>query len=466
MYDLVVIGSGPGGYVAAIKAAQMGMDVACVEKYDTFGGTCLNVGCIPSKALLEASHKYEEAQEDLEDLGIEIDGVSLNLDKMQAHREKSVKAGTNGVKFLFNKYGVEGIHGKATIQDANTVDVEGGDTLETDKILIATGSKPASLPGIEFDDEHIVDSTWALEFEDVPDDFIVIGGGYIGLEMGSVWNRLGSKVTVLEFLPRILAGFTDEDVADEAQKLFGKQGLNFELEVEVTDAEVIEGDDGKRVRVTYTDRDSGDEETVEADKVLVSVGRVPYTEGLGLENIDLETDDRGLIDVDHNFETDVDGVYAIGDVVGDPMLAHKAEDEGVVAVERMNGVTSHINYDAIPGVVYTHPEIASVGASEADLDEEGVDYERGEFSFRANGRARAMNDLDGFAKILTDAETDKLLGAQIIGPRAGDLITELVVAMEFHGSSEDVARSSHAHPSLSEVVKEAALDAHGDPLNS
>ena len=466
MYDLVVIGSGPGGYVAAIKAAQMGMDVACVEKYDDFGGTCLNVGCIPSKALLEASHKYEEAREDLGDLGIEIDGVSLDLDKMQAHREKSVKSGTNGVKFLFDKYGVDGLHGHATIQDANTVDIEGGDTLETDKILIATGSKPASLPGIDFDDEHIVDSTWALEFDEVPDDFIVIGGGYIGLEMGSVWNRLGSNVTVLEFLPRILAGFTDEDVADEAQKLFGKQGLNFELEVEVTDAEVIDGDDGKRVRVTYTDRDSGDEETVEADKVLVSVGRTPFTEGLGLENIDLETDDKGFLDVDHNFETDVEGVYAIGDVTGDPMLAHKAEDEGVVAVERMNGVTSHINYDAIPGVVYTHPEIAAVGASEADLEDEGVDYERGEFSFRANGRARAMNDLDGFAKILTDAETDKILGAQIIGPRAGDLISELVVAMEFHGSSEDVARSSHAHPSLSEVVKEAALDAHGDPLNS
>mgnify|MGYP006290719501 CR=1 FL=1 len=467
MYDLVVIGSGPGGYVAAIKAAQMGMDVACVEKYDTFGGTCLNVGCIPSKAMLEASHKYVEATDKLEDFGVMVDGVDLDLDKMLGHKEKTVGATTKGIEYLFNKYGVEGLHGLATIVDENTVEIGEGDdaeTVETENIIIATGSKPAALPGVDYDKEYIVDSTGALEFDEVPDRFIVIGGGYIGLEMGSVWSRLGAETTVLEFLPRILSGFTDDDVATQAERLFTKQGMEINKKAKVTGAEVDE--EAGEVTVTYEDRDSGETEEVVADRVLVAVGRTPYTEGLGLENVGLETDDRGFLEVDDNYETDVDGIYALGDVTGDPLLAHKAEEEGVVCVERMNGVTSHINYEAIPGVVYTHPEIAAVGKLEEQLDEEGVDYNVGKFNFRANARARALNDTDGYVKVLADAETDKILGAQMIGVHAGDLIPEIVVGMEFHGSSEDQARASHPHPSLSEIVKEAALDAHGEPLNS
>jgi dihydrolipoamide dehydrogenase len=467
MYDLTVIGSGPGGYIAAIRAAQLGMDVACIERESTFGGTCLNVGCIPSKALLESSHKFEEAQHDLEDHGVIVGDVELDLDKMMSHKSETVESLTSGVEFLFGKYGVEGIEGHGTILDSNTVQVDRGDeteTLETENILIATGSKPAPLPGVDFDGEHVVDSTGALEFEEVPDHFIVIGGGYIGLEMGSVWNRLGADVTVLEFLPRILSGFTDEDVANEAQKLFERQGLDIQLEAQVTGTEVDES--SGTVTVTYDNRDSGDTKQIEGDRVLVAVGRHPFTESLGLENVGLETTERGFLETDENYETETPGIYAIGDVAGEPLLAHKAEDEGVVAAERMNGVTSHINYDAIPGVVYTHPEIASVGRSEAELQEDGVDYNVGKFNFQANGRARALADTDGYAKVLADAETDKLLGAQIIGPRAGDLITELVVGMEFHGSSEDQARSSHPHPSLSEVVKEASLDVTGDPLNS
>ncbi len=467
MYDLTVIGSGPGGYVAAIRAAQLGMDVACVEREPTFGGTCLNVGCIPSKALLESSHKYEEAREDLEEHGVIVEDVQLDLDKMMSHKSETVASLTNGVEFLFGKYGVEGIEGHGTIVDANTVQIERAgetQTLETERILVATGSKPAPLPGVEYDGEYVVDSTGALEFDEVPDHFVVIGGGYIGLEMGSVWNRLGADVTVLEFLPRILSGFTDEDVANQARTLFTQQGLDIELESQVTDATVDE-DEGT-VAVTYEDRESGERHTFDADRVLVAVGRAPYTDNLGLENVGLETTERGFLETDENFETEVPGVYAIGDVAGEPLLAHKAEDEGVVAVERMNGTQSHINYEAIPGVVYTHPEIASVGQSEAELDEAGVDYNVGKFQFSANGRARALADTDGYAKVIADAETDKLLGAQIIGPRAGDLISELVVGMEFHGSSEDQARSSHPHPSLSEVVKEASLDVTGDPLNS
>jgi len=468
MYDLTVIGSGPGGYIAAIRAAQLGMDVACVERESTFGGTCLNVGCIPSKALLEASHKYEDAEKHLDEFGIEIEGVNLDLDGMMSHKSDVVDSLVNGVDMLFKKNGVDGIHGHGTIVDPNTVEVESDDgtqTIETERIIIATGSKPMGLPGVDFQDPYVVDSTGALEFDEVPDHLVVVGGGYIGLEMGSVWSRLGADVTVLEFLPRILSGMMDEDIAGEAKKQFSRQGLEFRLEAEVDGVEIDE--DAGTATVTYNDRaDDGAEKSVEGDRVLVAIGRKPFTDNVGLDNIGLETDDGGFLSVDQNYETDVDGVFAIGDVIGDPMLAHKAEDEGVVCAERMNDMGSHINYDGIPGVVYTHPEIAAVGRGEDELKESGVDYNKGKFHFRANGRARALNSTEGYAKILAHADTDKVLGAQIIGPRAGDLITEIGVNIEFHGASEDIARASHAHPSLSEVVKEAALDVTGDPLNS
>jgi dihydrolipoamide dehydrogenase len=467
MYDLVVIGSGPGGYIAAIRAGQLGMKVACVEKYDTFGGTCLNVGCIPSKALLESSEKFAEVSHEFGDHGINVGGVELDLDKMQQRKQEVVDGLVGGVDYLFDKNGVEGIHGLATITDKNTVEVDLNDgdtrTLQTDKILIATGSKPSSLPGIDYDDEYIVDSTWALEFGEVPEHLIVIGAGVIGLEMGSIWSRLGGDVTVIEYLPEILGGRADKEVMKKGKRIFEKQGLDFITNAMVTGAEV---DDGQ-VTVTYEPRDEdGEANTLTGDKLLVAVGRAPYTDNLGLDNIGLPTDERGFIHVDDDYQTPVEGVYAIGDVIPGPMLAHLAEEEGVVCVERMNGIKSHVYYDAVPDVVYTHPEIASVGKTPAELDEAGVEYKTGKFLFRANGRARAINYTDGFVKILADAKTDRILGAHILGPQAGDLIAELAVAMEFYASSEDIARSSHAHPSLAEVVKEAALAVDGQTLNA
>lgn len=463
MYDLIVIGSGPGGYIASIRAAQLGMNVACIERYPTFGGTCLNVGCIPSKALLESSERFAEAGEKFADHGIEIGDLSLDLDQMQGRKEDVVSSLVRGVEYLFDKNEVEKFHGWGTIVDENTVEVtdEDGDTetLETERILIATGSKPIALPGAEFDKEYIVDSTAALEFEEVPETLVVIGAGVIGLELGSVWSRLGADVTVLEYMPEILGGRMDSEVAKTAQRLFAKQGLDFVLEAEVTGAEV----DGDTVVTSY--EHDGEEKTIESDRLLVGIGRRPFTDRLGLENIGLETDERGFIEVDEHYRTDIDGVYAIGDVIPGPMLAHLAEHEGVVCVERMNDIAGHVNYEAVPDVVYTHPEIASVGKTEAELDEAGIDYEVGKFPFKANGRARALNDTEGFCKILADADTDQILGAHIIGPRAGDLIAELAVASEFHSSAEDIARSSHAHPTLAEIVKEAALDVDDRKLN-
>jgi dihydrolipoamide dehydrogenase len=467
MYDLVVIGSGPGGYIAAIRAGQLGMKVACVEKYDTYGGTCLNVGCIPSKALLESSEKFAEVNHEFADHGINVGEVELDLDKMQERKREVVSGLVGGVDYLFGKNDVDGFHGFASIKDTNTVEVELNDgetkTLETKKILIATGSKPSALPGIEYDDEYIVDSTWALEFSEVPEHLIVIGAGVIGLEMGSVWSRLGGEVTVIEYLPEILGGRADKEVMKKGKKIFEKQGLEFVMNAMVTGAEVKDGE----VEVTYEPRDGeGEVKTLTGDKLLVAVGRAPYTEGLGLDNIGLDTDDRGFIHVDDNYETSVEGVYAIGDVIPGPMLAHLAEDEGVVCVERMNDMGSHVNYNAVPDVVYTHPEISSVGKTAAELDEEGVEYKTGKFLFRANGRARAINYTDGFVKVLADAKTDRILGAHILGPQAGDLIAELAVAIEFWGASEDIARTPHAHPSLAEVVKEACLAVEGRTLNA
>ena len=463
MYDLVVIGSGPGGYIASIRAAQLGMKVACVERYPAFGGTCLNVGCIPSKALLESSERFAEAQNHLGAHGIEIGEVSLDLETMLARKDQVVESGTKGIEYLFGKNEIDGIHGWGTIVDTNTVEVTDDDgdkkTLETERILIATGSKPIGLPGVEFDKEYIVDSTWALQFEEVPDHLVVIGAGVIGLELGSVWSRLGAKVTVLEYLPEIFGGRMDSEVARTAQRLFKKQGLEFVLEAKVTGAQVEDG------AVTTTYEHDGDEKTIESDRLLVGIGRRPFTDNLGLENIDLQTNDRGFIEVDEHYRTDVDGVYAIGDVIPGPMLAHLAEHEGVVCVERMNGIAGHVNYDAVPDVVYTHPEIASVGKTEAELKEAGVDYEVGKFPYKANGRARALGESDGFCKVLAHKETDQILGAHIIGAHAGDLIAELAVASEFHASAEDIARSSHAHPTLAEIVKEAALDVDDRKLN-
>ena len=464
MYDLVVIGSGPGGYIAAIRAAQLGMKVACVEKYDTFGGTCLNVGCIPSKALLESSERFEEAQHALAAHGVQIEGVKLDLQKMMERKTQIVDQLTGGVKFLFKKNKIDGKHGVGTITGPNTVKVtgaEGEEVLEAKRILIATGSKPSSIPGVELDKDRIVDSTGALLFDPVPEHLVVIGAGVIGLELGSVWARLGSKVTVLEWMPTILGG-ADAEIGKHAQRIFKKQGMEFVLDVKVTGAKV----DGEKVTVTYEPKSGGDAQTVDADRVLVATGRYAYTTGLGLESVGVKTDERGRVDVDDHFRTNVPSIYAIGDVIRGAMLAHKAEEEGVVCVELMNDIGAHINYDAIPSVVYTHPEVAWVGKTEEELKAAGVAYKKGKFPFSANGRAKALNATDGFAKILADAKTDRILGAHILGARAGGMIAELAVAMEFGASSEDIARSSHAHPTLAEIVKEAALGVEGRSLNA
>jgi len=455
MYDLIVIGSGPGGYIAAVRAGQLGMKVACIEKYQTYGGTCLNVGCIPSKALLESSDKFEQTHELLSIHGVNVSDVKLDLNKMMERKYGVVKQLTDGIKYLFKKYKVDGITGFGSIVDKTHVKVTADDgseqVLETKKILIATGSKPASIPGVVIDKDRIVDSTGALTFPEVPKHLIVIGAGVIGLELGSVWRRLGSKVTVLEYMPKIL-GNSDGEIAKEAKKLFGKQGIEFQLDVKVTGASVK----GKTATVTYEDK-AGASHAIEADRVLLCVGRKPYTAGLGLENIGLETDKRGFIHIDKNFETSIKGIYAIGDAIAGPMLAHKAEDEGMAVAEVLAGKHGHVNYGVIPGVIYTHPEVANVGATEESLKDQGRAYKVGKFSFMGNGRAKAVFAGDGFVKILADKETDRILGAHIIGPAAGDLIHEICVAMEFGASAQDLALTCHAHPTYSEAVREAAL---------
>ena len=465
MYDLIVIGSGPGGYIAAIRAAQLGMKVACVERYATYGGTCLNVGCIPSKALLNSSERYAEAKHDLEAHGVEVGAVTLNLEKMLARKREVVDSLVNGVAFLFNKNKIEGHAGHwGRLKSATEVELVGDDgevkqTLKTKRVLLATGSKPISLPGITLDKDRIVDSTAALEFKEVPEHLVIIGAGVIGLELGSVWSRLGAKVTVVEYLPQILGGRADKDVTREALRTFKKQGLEFILSAKVTGA-TVEGD---TVRVSYEKGEQ--EESLECDRLLVAVGRKPFTEGLGLENVGLKLNERGQLEVNSEFQTEVEGIYAIGDMIPGPMLAHKAEEEGVVCVERMNDIGAHINYEAIPDIVYTEPEIASVGLTAEVLKERGVEFKAGRFPYSANGRAKAMGATSGFVKILADAKTDRILGAHIIGKGAGDLIAELAVGMEFGASSEDIARSSHAHPTLAEIVKEAALAVDNRTLN-
>lgn len=457
-FDVIVIGAGPGGYVCAIRAAQLGMKVACVEKRKTLGGTCLNVGCIPSKALLSASEKFEDASHHMADIGINTT-VKLDLKKMMSFKDGVVNENTKGIEFLFKKNKITRLEGTGKIVAKGKVEVD-GKAYEADNIIIATGSDVISLPGIEIDEKKIVSSTGALELKDVPKSMVVIGGGVIGLELGTVYRRLGSEVTVVEYLDQILPGM-DGEIRKEAAKIFKKQGINFKTSSKVTSAKAT----AKGVDLTIEPAAGGDAEKLSADIVLMAVGRKPYTEGLGLENVGVKLDDRGRIEVDEFFETSVEGIYAIGDVIRGAMLAHKAEDEGVVLAELLDGQSGHINYDLIPGVVYTWPEVANVGKTEEQLKEAGIAYNAGKFPFMANGRARAMGMTDGFVKILADAKTDRILGAHMIGPNVGDLMAEVVLAMEFDGTAEDIARTCHSHPTLSEVVKEAALAVAKRPLH-
>lgn len=459
-HDLVVIGSGPGGYVAAIRAAQLGLNTACVESVAELGGTCLRVGCIPSKALLESSEQFHFAKDLIKVHGVEAGEVTMDFDAMMKRKEQTVDALTSGVAMLFKKNNVTRYEGHGRLDGTGKVVVKPrkGDevTLETKHVILATGSVPVGLPGIEFDHDRIGTSTEGLAFPDVPKKLIVIGAGYIGLELGSVWNRLGSEVTVVEYLDRVLPGM-DLEVAKTAQKLFRRQGLNFNLGAKVTGARV----DGDKVIVDIEGQDS-----LTADRVLVAVGRKPNTEGLGLETLNIATDQRGRIEIDDHFRTSATNIYAIGDVVRGPMLAHKAEEEGTAAAEIIAGKPGHVDYNSIPGVVYTHPEIASVGRTEEQLAEADIPYNKGIFHFKGNGRARALNETDGFVKMLAHAESDRVLGVHIIGPRAGDLIAEAAIAMAFGASSEDIALASHAHPTLAEAIKEAALAVDGRAIHA
>ncbi|NBR12011.1 MAG: dihydrolipoyl dehydrogenase [Alphaproteobacteria bacterium] len=454
-YDLVVIGSGPGGYVCAIRAAQLGLKTAIVEKRSSFGGTCLNIGCIPSKALLHASEMFEEAGHGMAALGVKIGKPTLDLKAMMKHKSETVDANVQGVAFLLKKNKVDTFIGTGAIAGAGKVSVTKADgkveTIDTKNIVIATGSESAPLPGVAIDEKTVVTSTGALELTEVPQKLLVVGAGVIGLELGSVWRRLGAEVTVVEYLDRILPGMDDE-VAKQAQRMFAKQGFKFELGMKVTKVDT----DDLGAEVTIEPAKGGEAKKIETDIVLVAIGRRPYTDGLGLEAAGVQME-RGRVIIDDHFRSSVAGIYAIGDVVRGPMLAHKAEDEGVAVAEIIAGKAGHVNYDVIPGVVYTVPEIASLGKTEEDLKAAGIAYTVGKFPFTANGRARAMRATEGFVKILADAATDRVLGCHIVGRGAGDLIHEVAVLMEFGGSSEDLARTCHAHPTMSEAVKEAAL---------
>jgi dihydrolipoamide dehydrogenase len=463
-YDVAVIGSGPGGYVCAIKAAQLGLKVAVIEKRATFGGTCLNVGCIPSKALLHTSELFEAAGHDFAGFGIGVPAPKLDLRAMLAHKDAVVDASVKGVDFLFKKNKVDAFRGTGTIAAPGKVTVKAQvgetQTIEAKTIVIATGSDSAPLRGVEIDEKRILTSTGALALESVPRRMVVVGAGVIGLELGSVWRRLGSQVTVVEFLDRILPGM-DGEVARQVQRILTRQGMTFKLSSKVAGVDAK----GKTLKVSVEATAGGAAEVVEADAVLVAIGRRPYTEGLGLDAVGVKRDERGRVAVDKHFQTNVPGIVAIGDAIAGPMLAHKAEDEGIAVAELAAGQAGHVNFDVIPSVVYTTPEIASVGKTEEELKQAGIDYRAGKFPFSANGRARGMGAKDGFVKVLADAATDRVLGAHIVGSFAGELIAEIAVLMEFSGAAEDLARVCHAHPTLSEAVREAGFAAWTKPIH-
>lgn len=454
-YDLVVIGTGPGGYVCAIRAAQLGMKVAVVEKNATLGGTCLNVGCMPSKALLHASDMFEEAAHSFAKMGVSVSAPKLDLPAMMNFKQQGIDGNVKGVEFLMKKNKIDVLKGTGKILGAGKIEVSGDgktETVETKNIVIASGSDIARLKGIEIDEKRIVSSTGALSLDKVPSSLLIVGAGVIGLELGSVWHRLGAKVTVVEFLDRILPGM-DGEIAKQFQRILEKQGFTFKLGAKVTAVDTS----GKTLVAKVEPAAGGAAETIEADVVLVCIGRVPYTEGLGLKDAGVALDNRGRVEIDHHFSTSVKGIYAIGDVVAGPMLAHKAEDEGVACAEIIAGQAGHVNYDVIPGVVYTTPEVSSVGKTEEDLKQAGIAYTVGKFPFTANGRSKVNQTTDGFVKVLADAKTDRVLGVHIIGREAGEMIHEACVLMEFGGSAEDLARTCHAHPTRSEAIKEAAL---------
>jgi dihydrolipoyl dehydrogenase len=455
-YDLIVIGTGPGGYVCAVRAAQLGLKTAVVEKRASHGGTCLNIGCIPSKALLHASELFEEAGHTFSKMGIGVSAPKLDLKAMMTFKDQGVDSNVKGVDFLFRKNKVDSFHGAGRIAAPGKVEVKSADgktkTLEAKSVVIATGSDVARLKGIEIDEKRIVSSTGALSLPEVPKHLLVVGAGVIGLELGSVWRRLGAQVTVVEFLDGVLPGM-DGEIRRQAQRAFEKQGMTFKLSSKVTGVD----SSGQRLKATIEPAKGGTAETIEADVVLVAIGRVPYTEGLGLREIGVKLDGRGRVVVDHYYATNVPGIWAIGDVIAGPMLAHKAEDEGVALAEILVGEAGHVNYDAIPNVVYTYPEIATVGKSEEELKAAGINYNVGKFPFTANGRAKVNLTTDGFVKILADAKTDRVLGVHLICADAGNMIAEAVIAMEFGASAEDIARTCHAHPTLPEAVKEAAM---------
>ncbi|GEQ98932.1 dihydrolipoyl dehydrogenase [Iodidimonas gelatinilytica] len=464
-FDLVILGAGPGGYVAAIRAAQLGLKTACVEKRGTLGGTCLNVGCIPSKALLHASELYAETSSGhMDQWGVGVGKVTLDLDKMVKAKDESVSGLTKGVEGLFKKNKVEWVKGTGKFKNKNTISValtDGGTReLKAKNVIIATGSDVAGLPNVTIDGKRVVSSTEALSLPSVPKHLVVIGGGYIGLELGSVWRRLGSEVTVVEYLDRILPGM-DGEVSKNFERILKKQGMTFRKSMKVTGVEALKN----KAKVSVEPAKGGDAEVIEADVVLLAVGRKPHTDSLDLQNAGLKTDERGRIDINDDFSTDVPGIWAIGDVVKGPMLAHKAEDEGLACAENIAGLTGMVNHDVIPGVVYTMPEVASVGKTEEELKAAGVSYSVGKFPFMANSRAKTNKDTEGFVKILADAETDRVLGVHIIGSLAGTMIAEAALAMEFGASSEDIALTCHAHPTHPEAVKEAAMAVHGRAIH-